>query len=79
MSSRGVIASGSEAIQMVVGEGWLAWERRVWHQLDRFTFVRDDGEGAVIAMTGVVIASGSEAIQLVVGEGLRRWERNGWR
>ena len=61
MSSRSVIASGSDAIQLVVGEGLLAWERRVWHQLDRFTFVRDDGEG-------VVIASGSEAIQLVVQE-----------
>ena len=61
MSSRGVIASGSEAIQLVVGEGVLAWERRVWHQLDRFTFARDDGEA-------VVIASGSDAIQLVVQE-----------
>ena len=39
----GVIASGSDAIQLVVGEGWLAWERNGWHQLDRFTFVRDDG------------------------------------
>jgi hypothetical protein len=51
----GVIASGSDAIQLVVQEeaglprrfaprndGW-AWERRSWHQLDRFTFVRDDG------------------------------------
>ena len=79
MSSRGVIASGSEAIQLVVGEGLLAWERRVWHQLDRFAFARDDGEGVVIAMTGVVIASGSDAIQLVVGEGLLGWERRGWR
>ena len=74
-----VIASGSEAIQLAIGEGLLAWERRVWHQLDRFTFVRDDGEGVVIAMTGVVIASGSDAIQLVVGEGLLGWERRGWR
>ena len=41
-----------EAIQLAIGEGLLAWERRVWHQLDRFTFVRDDGEGVVIAMTG---------------------------
>ena len=73
-----------DAIRLVVGEGWLAWERRVWHQLDRFTFVRDDGEGVVIAMTGVVIASGSDAIQLVVQEeaGLpRRFapRNDGWR
>ena len=38
-----VIASGSEAIQLAIGEGLLAWERNGWHQLDRFTFVRDDG------------------------------------
>ena len=59
-----------EAIQLAIGEGLLAWERRSWHQLDRFTFVRDDGEGGVIAMTGDVIASGSDAIQLVIGGGV---------
>ena len=43
------------------GERVGGWERRGDHQLDRFTFVRDDGEGGVIA-------SGSDAIQLVVQE-----------
>ena len=61
MTGRGSSLRACEAIQLVVGEGLLAWERRVWHQLDRFTFVRDDGEGGVIA-------SGSDAIQLVVQE-----------
>ena len=39
----GVIASGSDAIQLMIGEGCLAWERNGWHQMDRFAFARDDG------------------------------------
>ena len=49
----GVIASGSDAIQLVVGEGWLAWERRVWHQLDRFAFVvQNDSQDRFAACGG---------------------------
>ena len=52
----------------MAGVSWIA--SRSLAMTGRGSFVRDDGEG-------VVIASGSDAIQLVVGEGLRGWERNG--
>jgi hypothetical protein len=55
-----VIASGSEAIQLVVQEE---------AGLPRRFAPRNDGvRSRSFAMTGVVIASGSEAIQLVVQE-----------
>ena len=41
----GVFASGSDAIQLVIGVGLRGWERNGWHQLDRFAFARDDGWG----------------------------------
>gem|GEM_PF-5353403 len=62
------LAKGGWLGRDVAGINWIASPSLAMTGGD--SFVRDDGEG-------VVIASGSDAIQLVVGEGWLAWERRG--